>query len=97
MALRAQSLSSQGGASGVDERLRLVPPAKAVDERSRLVPPAKAKALISQLRARRQERDSAEFIAEAQRQSLAIAQSPEEAEDMDFVEAISMMVHRTER
>lgn len=67
------------------------------DQRLRMAPPAKAKALISQLRARRQERDSAEFIAEARRQSLAIAQSPEEAEDMDFVEAISMMVHRTER
>lgn len=52
--------------------------------------------LIQALLDRRRERDSAEFIAEAQRQSLAIAQSAEEAEDLDFVEGISMMVHRTE-
>lgn len=53
--------------------------------------------LLQALRDRRRERDSAEFIAEARRQSLAIAQSAQEAEDLDFVEAISMMIHRTER
>ena len=30
-----------------------------------------------------------EFAAEAHRQSLAIAQSPQEQEDMDFIESIS--------
>lgn len=53
--------------------------------------------LIQALIDRRRERDAAEFIAEARRQSLAIAQSAQEAEDLDFVEAISMMIHRTER
>ena len=53
--------------------------------------------LLQALRDRRRERDSTEFIAEARRQSLAIAQSAQEAEDLDFVEAISMMIHRTER
>ncbi len=32
---------------------------------------------------------SAEFIAEAKRQSLAIAQSPQEQADLDFIESIS--------
>lgn len=53
--------------------------------------------LIQALIDRRRERDAAKFIAEARRQSLAIAQSAQEAEDLDFVEAISMMIHRTER
>ena len=84
MALRAQSPSSQNQVSGTGQRLQQEPQAK-------------AEAFFSELRAHRQERDSAEFIAEARRQSLAIAQSPEEAEDLDFIEAISMMVGRTER
>ena len=33
--------------------------------------------------------DSPEFIAEARRQSLAIANSPHEAEDQAFIDAIS--------
>ena len=33
--------------------------------------------------------NSPEFIAEARRQSLAVAQSPTEAEDQAFVDAIS--------
>ena len=46
--------------------------------------------LLVALRERRRKRDSAEFIAEARRQTLEIAQSPEEAEDLEFIEAISM-------
>ncbi len=46
--------------------------------------------LLLALRERRRKRDSAEFIAEARRQTLEIAQSPEEAEDLEFIEAISM-------
>ena len=42
------------------------------------------------LRERWQKRDSAEFITEARRQTLEITQSPEEAEDLEFIEAISM-------
>ena len=48
------------------------------------------KSLLLALRERRRKRDSAEFIAEARRQTLEIAQSPEEAEDLEFIEAISM-------
>ena len=48
------------------------------------------KSLLLVLRERRRKRDSAEFIAEARRQTLEIAQSPEEAEDLEFIEAISM-------
>ena len=77
MALRTQPPSSQNEVSGTGERLPQEPQAK-------------AEAFFAELRARRQERDSPEFIAEARRQSLAIAQSPEEAEDMDFVESISI-------
>jgi hypothetical protein len=35
--------------------------------------------------------DSAEFRAEARRQSLAIAQSPGEAEDQAFIDAVSII------
>ncbi|HZT87651.1 MAG TPA: antitoxin MazE family protein [Stellaceae bacterium] len=33
--------------------------------------------------------DSAEFAAEAHRQSLAVANSPDEAEDQAFIDAVS--------
>ncbi len=46
--------------------------------------------LLLALRERRRKRGSAEFIAEARRQTLEIAQSPEEAEDLEFIETISM-------
>lgn len=46
--------------------------------------------LFQAMRDHRRERDSAEFIAEARRQTLAIAQSAQEAEDLDFVESISI-------
>ena len=46
--------------------------------------------IIQALRDRRRERDSTEFVAEARHQSLAISQSAQEAEDLDFVESISV-------
>ena len=58
---------------------------------------ATRKKLIQVLLDRRRERDSAEFIAEARRQTLAIAQSAQEAEDLDFVESISIFRARGKR
>ncbi len=69
--------------------------APVADERTR--GQATRKNLLQALRDRRRERDSAEFIAEAQRQSLAIAQSAQEAEDLDFVESISIFRARGKR
>ena len=48
------------------------------------------KSLLLALRERRRKRDSAEFSAEARSQTLEIAQSPVEAEDLEFIETISM-------
>ena len=73
---------SHGDASVADERT----PGQATREN-----------LIRALRDRRRERDSAEFIAEARRQTLAIARSAQEAEDLDFVESISIFRARGKR
>lgn len=83
MALRAQSLSSQGEASGVGERLH------AEEQRALRL------ARLALRRRRLSERWSTEDAAEVRRQTLAIAQSAQEAEDLDFVESIS--VFRTSR
>ena len=74
MALRAQSQDEVPG----------------VDERAGQQAQPEIESLLLALRERRRHRDSEEFIAEARRQTLAIAQSPEEAEDLEFVETISM-------
>ena len=42
-------------------------------------------------RLRLSDKCSAESIAEAQRQTLAIAQSPQEREDLDFIKAVSVL------
>ena len=61
-----------------------------VDERAGQQAQLEIESLLLALRERRRHRDSEEFIAEARRQTLAIAQSPEEAEDLEFIEAVSM-------
>lgn len=76
MALRTQS---QDAVPGVDQRS---------DAQAEMQP--EIKSLLLAFRERRRNRDSAEFIAEARRQTQVIAQSPEEAEDLEFIEAISM-------
>ena len=78
MALRAQS---QDETSRLDQRS---------DPQAQAGTQPEIKPLLLALRERRQKRDSAEFITEARRQTLEITQSPEEAEDLEFIEAISM-------
>ena len=78
MALRIQS---QREVPGVDQRS---------DPQAQARTQPEIKSLLLVLRERRRKRDSAEFIAEARRQTLELAQSPEEAEDLEFIEAISM-------
>lgn len=78
MALRTQS---QREVPGVDQRS---------DPQAQAGAQPEIKSLLLSLRERRWNRDSAEFIAEARHQTQMIAQSPEEAEDLEFIESISM-------
>ena len=78
MSVSAQSSAVQGEAVEVDE-LSL-----AEEQRARRL------ALLALRRRRLSERCSAEDAAEVRRQTLAIAQSAQEAEDLDFVESISI-------
>lgn len=78
MALKTQS---QSEVPGVDQRSG--PQAQTGTQ-------PEIESLLLALRERRRNRDSAEFIAEARRQTLAIAHSPEEAEDLEFTESVSM-------
>ena len=78
MSIRAQPSAAQGEATEVDEQ------SHSEEQRARRL------ARLARRRRRLLERCSTEDAAEVRRQTLAIAQSAQEAEDLDFVESISI-------
>ena len=85
MSVRVQPTTTQGEATEVDER------SLAEEQRARRL------ALLALRRRQLSERCSAEDATEVRCQTLAIAQSAQEAEDLDFVESISIFRARGKR